>query len=84
MAWVPQPFLFLPPNDSTAPWGPRPPHFEASRSHTLDTPHSVGLLWTSDQPAAETSTSAAIAKYNTSINDAWFLDWKEITTDVII
>jgi hypothetical protein len=22
----------------------------------LDTPHSVGLLWTSDQPAAETST----------------------------
>jgi hypothetical protein len=29
---------------------------EASRSHTLDTPHSVGLLWTSDQPDAETST----------------------------
>ena len=29
---------------------------EASRSHTLDTPHSVGLLWTSDQPVAETST----------------------------
>jgi len=28
---------------------------EASRSHS-DTPHSVGLLWTSDQPAAETST----------------------------
>jgi hypothetical protein len=28
---------------------------EASRSH-LDTPHSVGLLWTSDQPDAETST----------------------------
>jgi len=22
----------------------------------LDTPHSVGLLWTSDQPGAETST----------------------------
>jgi hypothetical protein len=28
---------------------------EASRSH-LDTPHSVGLFWTSDQPDAETST----------------------------
>jgi hypothetical protein len=24
--------------------------------HTLDTPHSVGLLWMSDQPFAETST----------------------------
>jgi hypothetical protein len=30
--------------------------FEASRSHSLDTPHSVGLLWTSDQLVAETST----------------------------
>jgi hypothetical protein len=28
---------------------------EASRSHS-DTPHSVGLLWTSDQPDAVTST----------------------------
>jgi hypothetical protein len=28
---------------------------EASRSHS-DTPHSVGLLCTSDQPVAETST----------------------------
>jgi hypothetical protein len=28
---------------------------EASRSH-LDTPHSVGLLWTGDQTDAETST----------------------------
>jgi hypothetical protein len=25
-------------------------------THTLDTPHSVGLLWTSDQSDAETST----------------------------
>ena len=31
-------------------------NIEASRSHFLDTPHSVGLLWTSDQPDAETST----------------------------
>jgi hypothetical protein len=29
--------------------------FKASRSHYLDTPQSVGLLWTSDQPVAETS-----------------------------
>jgi hypothetical protein len=37
--------------------GPRPPSFyDASRSHTLDTPHSVGLLWTKDQLVAETST----------------------------
>jgi hypothetical protein len=28
---------------------------KASHSH-LDTPYSVGLLWTSDQPIAETST----------------------------
>ena len=28
---------------------------EASRPHS-DTPHSVGLLWKSDQPDAETST----------------------------
>jgi len=27
---------------------------EASQSHS-DTPHSVGLLWTSDQPVTETS-----------------------------
>ena len=28
---------------------------EASRTHS-DAPHSVGLLWTSDQPVSETST----------------------------
>jgi hypothetical protein len=28
---------------------------EASRSHP-ETPHAVGLLWTSDQPGAQTST----------------------------
>jgi hypothetical protein len=42
-----------PPYGSTAPRGPRPP--EASQSHS-ETPHSVGLLCTSDQPVAETST----------------------------
>jgi len=30
-------------------------NIEASRSHS-DTPHSVGLPWTRDQPVAETST----------------------------
>ena len=29
--------------------------YEVPRSHS-DTPHSVGLLWTSDQPDAQTST----------------------------
>jgi hypothetical protein len=35
--------------------GPDLSMIEASRSHS-DTPHSVGPLWTSDQPDAETST----------------------------
>jgi hypothetical protein len=30
--------------------------FEVSRSHSLDAPQSVGLLWMSDHPVAETST----------------------------
>ena len=29
--------------------------YGASRSHSLDTPHSLWLLWTSDQSVAETS-----------------------------
>jgi hypothetical protein len=44
-------------NGSTAPWGPRPPHFSRFHDHIfVDTPHSVGLLWTRDQLVAETST----------------------------
>jgi hypothetical protein len=31
-------------------------NYGASRSHPFDTQHSVGILWTSDQPEAETST----------------------------
>jgi len=44
-----------------SPWQNSPPvgqgflNVEASRSHS-DTPHSVGLLWTNEQPDAETST----------------------------
>jgi hypothetical protein len=40
----------------TALYGPGPPRFvEVSWSHTLNTPQSVGLLWTRDQLFAETS-----------------------------
>jgi hypothetical protein len=49
-------YIFIFPNDSTAPWWSRPPHFSRLHDHTLDTPQSVGLLWTSDQPVAETYT----------------------------
>jgi hypothetical protein len=42
---------------STVLYGPGPPRFvEVSWSRTLDTPQSVGLLWTRDQLVAETST----------------------------
>ena len=41
-----------PPNSVRAPSGPGPPH---CRSFTI-TLHSVRLLWTGDQPDAETST----------------------------
>ena len=41
------------PHDATAPVGDSLRIIEASRSRS-DTPHSVGLLWTSDQPEAET------------------------------
>jgi len=37
---------------------------EASRSHS-DIPHSVGLLWTSDRPAADTSTCTTHATLTT-------------------
>jgi len=40
---------------ATAPGGQDLLIIETSRSHS-DTPHSVGLLWTSEQPVAETST----------------------------
>jgi hypothetical protein len=33
-----------------------PPHSRGFRDHTHDAPHSIGLLWTSDQTVAETST----------------------------
>jgi len=40
---------------ATVPSEPRPTYYQASLSHS-DTPHSVGFLWTSDRPVAETST----------------------------
>jgi len=39
---------------ATAPSGPEPPHYRGWQLHS-DTPHSVGLLWLSDQPDAEIS-----------------------------
>jgi hypothetical protein len=40
---------------ATATSRPGPPHYRGFTIHS-DTPHSVGLLWTSDQPDAENST----------------------------
>ena len=39
-----------------APSGPGPPHSRGFLITHNDTPQSVGLLWTSDQLVAETST----------------------------
>jgi len=39
----------------TTPSGAQHPHYRGFRSHS-GTPHLSGLLWTSDQPEAETST----------------------------
>ena len=49
-------FTFLPPLMRQPPEDQGFLVIETSRSN-LGTPHSVGLLWTSDQPAAEASTS---------------------------
>jgi hypothetical protein len=40
----------------TVPSGPGPPHYRDFMITLRHTPHSVGLLWTNDQPNAETST----------------------------
>ena len=41
---------------ATAPSGSRPSHYRGFMITHSDAPQSVGLLWTSDQPVAETST----------------------------
>jgi hypothetical protein len=46
---------FLPPLAQEPPVGQEPLIIEALQSHS-DTPQTVGLLWTSDQPVEETST----------------------------
>jgi len=62
---------------ASAPW---PPLMEASESH-YDTPQSVGLLWTSDRPEAE-SRPVVFWCERTSTNEAhqWnatvFNDWQ--------
>ena len=44
---------------------------ETSRSYS-DTPHSVGIVWTSDQPDVETSTTYNTHKRQTSMPPAGF------------
>ena len=58
---------------TTAPSGPGTPVVEATRSHS-DTPHSVGLRRTSDQPDAETSYLTTHNTHNrqTSMSAAGF------------
>ena len=47
-------FLFL--HSATAARGPGRRHYTGFMLTLLDTPHTVGLLWASDQSDAETST----------------------------
>jgi hypothetical protein len=47
-------------NGATVPCGPGPPHCQG---FTI-TPHSVGSLWTSDQPVPETSTCTTHNTHN--------------------
>jgi len=49
---------------ATTPSGPGPPHCQGFT--ITDTAHSVGLLWMSDQPVAETSTGQLITLTETS------------------
>ena len=51
-----QPEILLGGGGVTAPSGPRPPHSRGFWITHNDAPQSVGLLWTSDQIMAETST----------------------------
>ena len=46
-------YIFLGPTPPSGPW---PPHSQGLYIIHNDAPQSVGLLWTSDQPVAETST----------------------------
>ena len=49
-----------------------------THKHTLiDTPRPVGLLWTSDQPDAETSTG----QHNTLKTDGW--DRQNLTSQML-
>ena len=49
-------YLFIFPNGATAPSGPGPPRCRSFTITHSDTAHSVGRLWTSDRPVAQTST----------------------------
>jgi hypothetical protein len=60
-------------NGATAPGGPGPPHYRGFTITLRHTPHSVRLLWTGDQPDAETSTwQHTTLTRNTSMPQAGF------------
>jgi len=48
-------YIYFPPSDAAASRVPSDLILDVFRSHS-DTPYSIGFLWTSDQPDAETST----------------------------
>jgi hypothetical protein len=55
---------------ATAACGPGPPHY---RGFTItDTPHSVGLLWTGDQPDAEIYLTTNTHNTQTSLSSEGF------------
>ena len=45
--------------------------YVTSRLHSLDTPHSLGLLWTSDQPDAGTEVTLRRNSWQTVICTVW-------------
>ena len=49
-------FFLLAQQPPSPPNGPGPPHSRGFWNTHSDSPHSVVILWTSDQPIAETST----------------------------
>ena len=53
---------------ATDPGGPEPPYCRGFEFTLKKTAHSVGLLWTSDQPDAETSTLQHTTRTGTDIH----------------
>jgi hypothetical protein len=68
LIYVSQLFFPVALRPNSGPWHPPPPYV-ASRSHSLYTPHFVGLLWKSDQPDTETSTLQHTNSQQTDVRD---------------